>query len=1153
MMASSRTGSVASAVRARGASSRARLARSSRPTHASAHTPTAAAAATATEPVKVWEGSVGDSDEGGHITADVTRAAAEDGEEAYTLNIHLDQSLAPGREGVLHWAVDDWGLPPQGSWPAGTNQVDEKAVQSPISDRSVTIAFPPGEAPTKMVFVMRMTGGGEEERWHNNGNCFTIAVRAPSASDVVLKVYDAESNWETYTLMQRLMLALEIVTMAERTDDSGTMGFVYSWLRLSAMKLLPWYKGGNYQPKDMAHVQKTLMQKLADLARNADTRPMDRVLARLTAANLSRGGGDPEQIRLEILAIFRRHNIKEGHRPGIEDEFLRQWHQKLHSNTTVEDIPICEAYLHFLRGWGDSNDFYWHLNEYSDITPERLSEMVCGWRSNGITSPPQHHDQGMIGSFEHYLWILKGVHAGSDIDTMAVMCQGHLDGDLNYQIQDLLANRDEWWVPGKVVEIREMLAGYRESGAGGRDILLLDIALEKFGRLSLERSNLTGLSGDDLVSTIELVLRGTCVSGLDATPELHQTLNLWRSVVERKNNGDLWSPDGAQVAYAASENVRLALASHMDTFYSLVQKPAEDLGKMADIGEEYTRNFGEEAVRGQPLFLLSQLLQLLQPSLREAAGLPPFQAVSTVAGEVAGRVVGQNLEDIQGQTFDKEPVILLTGQVGGLEDIPPGIVAVICDGSVDVLSHVAIRARNQGVLLVSCADSASLEPLRSLVGEFASVGLTPDGTLSAAKTAPGADPAPAAAPAPAPAAAPAAAAPAAAAPKKAKAPAKKAKASAKKAKAPAPAPEAPAPAAAAPAPAPEAAAPVALRARESSEWVLTDEAFTTEVVGGKSLHLHELRTALAGAGSSLAVPSSIALPFGVFERVLDDPENEAAAAEMKPLMETLANAGAESDFEEMKEKLEAMRGAVSKLRVPPALREVLEPICAASDGLSDAPFDDVWAGVLSVWASQWSDRAWLNRNAMKLKHEDLRMACLLQPVIPADFAFVLHTVNPVTGNADEMLGEVVVGLGETLVSNTPGDPLSFTCARDGSDMRFLTLPSKRTALYPTDPANAVIARSDSNAEDLEDFAGAGLYDSVLLGPGTTEVVLDYSKANSPAHRLLNDANFRGQLAKTLAVTGVVVESALGTGPQDIEGVVAGGRVHIVQARPQIVN
>mmetsp|Transcript_18556 Transcript_18556/g.60462 ORF Transcript_18556/g.60462 Transcript_18556/m.60462 type:complete len:259 (-) Transcript_18556:811-1587(-) len=49
MMASSRTGSVASAVRARGASSRARLARSSRPTHASAHTPTAAAAATATE------------------------------------------------------------------------------------------------------------------------------------------------------------------------------------------------------------------------------------------------------------------------------------------------------------------------------------------------------------------------------------------------------------------------------------------------------------------------------------------------------------------------------------------------------------------------------------------------------------------------------------------------------------------------------------------------------------------------------------------------------------------------------------------------------------------------------------------------------------------------------------------------------------------------------------------------------------------------------------------------------------------------------------------------------------------------------------------------------------------------------------------------
>lgn len=30
---------------------------------------------------------------------------------------------------------------------------------------------------------------------------------------------------------------------------------------------------------------------------------------------------------------------------GIEEHFLEQWHQKLHTNTTPEDVAICEAYL----------------------------------------------------------------------------------------------------------------------------------------------------------------------------------------------------------------------------------------------------------------------------------------------------------------------------------------------------------------------------------------------------------------------------------------------------------------------------------------------------------------------------------------------------------------------------------------------------------------------------------------------------------------------------------------------------------------------------------------------------------------------------------------------------------------------------------------
>ena len=33
------------------------------------------------------------------------------------------------------------------------------------------------------------------------------------------------------------------------------------------------------------------------------------------------------------------------HEQGIDEKFLEQWHQKLHTNTTPEDVAICEAYL----------------------------------------------------------------------------------------------------------------------------------------------------------------------------------------------------------------------------------------------------------------------------------------------------------------------------------------------------------------------------------------------------------------------------------------------------------------------------------------------------------------------------------------------------------------------------------------------------------------------------------------------------------------------------------------------------------------------------------------------------------------------------------------------------------------------------------------
>ena len=58
---------------------------------------------------------------------------------------------------------------------------------------------------------------------------------------------------------------------------------------------------------------------------------------------------------------------------------------------------------------------------------------------------------------------------------------------------------------------------------------------------------------------------------------------------------------------------------------------------------------------------------------------------------------------------------------------------------------------------------------------------------------------------------------------------------------------------------------------------------------------------------------------------------------------------------------------------------------------------------------------------------DVNLSVLVQEVVNAKYAFVIHTFNPSTGNTDEVYCELVVGLGETLVGGDfPGQAFSFT-------------------------------------------------------------------------------------------------------------------------------
>jgi pyruvate,water dikinase len=139
--------------------------------------------------------------------------------------------------------------------------------------------------------------------------------------------------------------------------------------------------------------------------------------------------------------------------------------------------------------------------------------------------------------------------------------------------------------------------------------------------------------------------------------------------------------------------------------------------------------------------------------------------------------------------------------------------------------------------------------------------------------------------------------------------------------------------------------------------------------------------------------------------------------------------------------------------------------------------------VVACWASPWGERA----IAYRLEHghpvDDVALACLVQVMVPAEWAGVAFTADPSTGRRDRVVVDVVAGLGESLVAG-----------RATADHYVLTK-----------------------------------HDGALVG--------SRSRAASPPEFL-----------PELVRLSVRVEGVFGV-PQDVEWAVAGGGLHVLQARP----
>ncbi len=980
---------------------------------------------------------------------------------------------------TLHWGIalrspSEWLQPPESLRPPGTVLWGGQTTQTPFEPAAglnrLELKFPEADAPLSVQFVLRQ---GADGRWlkHRQGN-FYIPIQASSSrqspgldwaglAGISDRIIQTETSTGSWTLMHRFNLCFDLLEQARGNLEA--LALLYVWLRFSAIRQLTWQRNYNTKPRELAHAQDRLTNRLAELYLGEhDGRP----LLRLMLATIGRGG-DGQRIRDEILQIMHRNNVKE-----VTGHFLEEWHQKLHNNTTPDDIVICEAYLEFLRSNGNQERFYQVL-QAGGVTRERLETFERPIRSQ--PDFPGHLKDALIHDFDNFLKVLNAVHSGTDLETAINAARDRLDGDtqgLLWRIWDHRNDPPEGLVPlvEQISDARRRVSHLLHNGQQPRPLLYLDLALEQLVRVVVERNLHQHLRGEQLADLIGRVLENVGLSYEDT--ELGACLRHWERLAKAPPE-PRFSPGWSLHAKSVADRIGRALGAWTDRLYQLLQPKAEFLGH-AFKAEGWTISlFSEEVVRGSSLgFALSMLLHHVDRVLRQSANLGAWQIVSPGRGTGQVEVV-EALRTVQGKTFSR-PTVIIANQVMGDEELPKEIVGVLAPDVTDLVSHVAVRARNAHVLFAACSDPAILEQLKGFRGKFLQVEATAAGDVAFNEVA-----------------------------------------------------EAEPSGVAAPGRATSSRTPVRPR---FTKFAVTLVEFNDQFVGGKSCSQAKLRGKLP---EGVRQPASVALPCGCCEKVLALNQNKQASERYRELTNRLKQ-GVDGQI------LRDLRDTIQSLACPEDLKTAVRDALNKAGLLWPEDWEIAWHRIKEVWASKWNERAVLSRKTMGMADEDLYMAVLIQAVVEADYAFVLHTVNPSTGNADEVYGEVVLGLGETLVGNFPGRALSFAWNKRNQQVRLISFPSKSVALY----GGGLIFRSDSNGEDLAGYAGAGLYDSVLLkAPRRAE--LDYSE-----EALVWDPGFRDGLLAAVGKLGVAIEEALGA-PQDIEGAVAKGDYFVVQSRPQV--
>src|SRR5919202_6944710 len=242
----------------------------------------------------------------------------------------------------------------------------------------------------------------------------------------------------------------------------------------------------------------------------------------------------------------------------------------------------------------------------------------------------------------------------------------------------------------------------------------------------------------------------------------------------------------------------------------------------------------------------------------------------------------------------------------------------------------------------------------------------------------------------------------------------------------------------------------------ATPFVAALDAFTGADVGtagGKGANLGELLRA------GFPVPPGFVLTTAAYERFVAASDLHAPlvvalsglhSGDAAPLHQAFLSAAVPDDIAEaIRVAYRALGGGAIAVRSS-----------ATAEDLPSATFagqQETYLGVLgeeallqavrACWASLWSGRAVAYRRQHGVDHTAIKMAVVVQRLVPAEVAGVLFTANPVSGARDEIVVDASPGLGEAVVAGQV-TPDHYVLHKDGLKIMQRSVGRREVVIRP---------------------------------------------------------------------------------------------------------